>query len=104
MGNETSVIPEGIENIAPYAFYDNNNVTTMVIPSSVKTIGDYAFYGCRNMNDIKLGSNIDSIGDYAFMYCINIKTDNFGPVSYNSICLFHSRSYVNLPFSFYSCI
>ena len=77
IGNETSIIPEGVVNIASYAFYNNDRVTNMVIPSSVKTIGDYAFYGCRNLNDIKLNSNIESIGNNAFAYCSNITSADF---------------------------
>lgn len=76
-GNETSIIPEGIVHIAPYAFYNNKNVRAMTIPSSVQTIGDYAFYNCYGMNDITFSNNIVSIGDYAFYNFFNLKKLDF---------------------------
>lgn len=71
-GNETTVIPNYIVNIAAYAFYNNKSVTTMVIPTSVQTIGEYAFYNCNGINDIALSNNIVSVGAYAFYNCFNI--------------------------------
>lgn len=38
------VIPAGVEEIAPYAFYNDTNIVNIIMPDSVKLIGDCAFF------------------------------------------------------------
>lgn len=46
------VIPEGVENINNYAFYDCSELSSVTIPNSITSIGEYAFYGCNELTII----------------------------------------------------
>lgn len=79
-------IPEGIQSIAPYAFYweldEKGNgvydISAIKWPTTLKEIGDYAFYGC-SVSTIPL---IEKIGSYSFAYAdawaLAEKEDDFG--------------------------
>ena len=41
-----TLLPPTIESIAPYAFYNNINLTNITLPAKVETIGDRAFSDC----------------------------------------------------------
>ena len=48
-GNASNVIvPNGIDIIAPQAFYGNTRINNVSLPESVTFIGAYAFYNCSN--------------------------------------------------------
>lgn len=62
-------IPEGVTEIANYAFYYNANVKTLTIPSSVTKIGEGAFGNCTSLGSVTLkGNNLKEIGNFAFAY------------------------------------
>ena len=63
------IIPEGVENIRQYAFYDYGNLTSVTIPNSVTSIGNNAFYGCYDLTSITIGNGVTSIGYRAFDKC-----------------------------------
>ena len=46
-GCQNTVIPNSVESIGEYAFYNCSGLTSITIPNSVKSIGEYAFYGCN---------------------------------------------------------
>ena len=58
-------IPNTVKTIGREAFYENKNLETVVLPDSVEIIEDYAFYEAKVKN-IKLSNNLKSIGAYAF--------------------------------------
>ena len=45
-------IPEGVIEIAKFAFKDCNNISILHLPSSLKKIGINAFYRCNNLKKI----------------------------------------------------
>ena len=63
------IIPSGILQIAPNAFYENKSITSVIVPSSVFAIGDRAFMGCDKLNEIELNLGLVSIGKEAFADC-----------------------------------
>lgn len=69
------VVPDGVEEIQKYAFYNCSALESVVIPKSVRFIREYAFY-----NDVKLNSvdleNVESIGAHAFDGCKNLLSAN----------------------------
>lgn len=80
-----------VTSIAPYAFYERTDITTIKLPAYLREIDDYAFYGCSATNTIYLpyrrsddGTHligIQRIGDYglaAGKYAVSSKS--FGPV------------------------
>ena len=58
-------LPEGLEEIAGYAFYNCTQLTECNLPSTVRTIGAYAFRNCA-ISGLTLPAQLRSIGDYAF--------------------------------------
>lgn len=53
------VIPEGIEEVSPYAFYNGQQFNSVSIPKSVKRIGKYAFYQCNKIKKVDTASVSD---------------------------------------------
>lgn len=55
------VIPEGVQSIAAYAFYDAVGLETLTVVDSVQEIGENAF--CRtDLQEVHLGKGLRSIG------------------------------------------
>ena len=66
-------IPEGIEAIKAYAFYNCKSLISLNFPSSLKSIGSNAFWACRNIrNNVTIPSSVTSIGTNAFYFCLDI--------------------------------
>ena len=72
-------VPEGTEEIAPYAFEDNMRVSSIVLPDSVGIIGEYAFLNAGGLTGMVFGSGVKSIGENAFYCCDNLKTVEVSP-------------------------
>lgn len=58
------VIPEGVEIIDKYLFY-NIGIVKVTLPESLKVIEECAFYAC-NLNEIYFPDNIEHVHDSAF--------------------------------------
>lgn len=89
------VVPEGVEDIQKFAFYNCTNLRKVVLPKTVKYIREYAFCkdaeleeiniedayvigtsafnGCESLKAIDL-SKVYAIGANAFEDCISLKT------------------------------
>lgn len=62
-----AIIPEGITEIADYAFADCNDLEILIIGDNLKRIGKYAFANLPNLKYIYLNSSsLTTIDDYAF--------------------------------------
>ncbi len=80
---ESYTIPEGVTEIADYAF-EYSNITGITIPDSVTSIGNYAFGYCEDLYDISIGKNVGVIGENAFSDCYSL-TDVELPYAVGSI-------------------
>lgn len=61
------IIPEGVADIASYAFSGCEGVESVTIPESVKSIGDYAFSSCSNLNKVTCyAENVPTINNSIF--------------------------------------
>lgn len=76
----TSVtIPDGVEDIKKYAFYNCAALETVTLPSSVKYVRDYAFSTNTSLNiysslkNINL-ENVEVIGEGAFANCTKLES------------------------------
>lgn len=90
-------LPQGIKNIAAYAFAWCENIESITLPTSlrfieegtfegctsiksihipagVKYIGSLAFEGCKRLSDIKLSNSIEHIGSRAFGCCHSLQS------------------------------
>ena len=63
----TCVVPDGIVNIASYAF-NGGQFSSVTLPATLKKIGDLAFSDCFNLGgSIEIPSEVTKIGEYAFL-------------------------------------
>ena len=69
------IIPEGVEEIQKYAFYNCQSLRKVVLPESIKFIREYAFYNDTELKDINL-EKVQVIGREAFKNCENLELDN----------------------------
>ncbi len=72
---DTYTIPDSVESIEKYAFYECTALTSIVIPNSVRTLGESAFYGCINLIALSIPVSLDSVSSNehpAFEGCIGI--------------------------------
>lgn len=62
-------IPDGVKQIGPNVFKNNNSITEVSIPDSVWRICEDAFYGCGNLKSVTGGMEVEVIEDRAFAGC-----------------------------------
>lgn len=67
------IVPDSVEKICKYAFYQDTSLENVEIPDSVKEIGDYAFIGCRNITSLKLPDSIKKLGYRSLCGMNNLK-------------------------------
>ena len=51
----------------------SNYLNAVYLPESVEKIGDYTFYNCRNLTEITLSDGLYSVGSDAFMNCHHMR-------------------------------
>lgn len=61
--------------------YGNKTVTSVVIPDGVETIEKYAFYNCEILREVTLPETCTKIGQSAFENCGLLESVNFDDVS-----------------------
>ena len=89
-GTSTEVsIPEGVTEIGPWCFFENQTIQKVILPGTVRTVGYCAFYGsalkeavlpegletidqlafyCDGLSRIRIPRSVKEIGDYAFSW------------------------------------
>ncbi|MBR6550860.1 MAG: leucine-rich repeat domain-containing protein [Paludibacteraceae bacterium] len=70
------VIPNTVDSIHNYAFYECFSLTSVSIGNSVTSIGDYAFDGCSSLTSVTIGNSVMSIGKNAFFNCSSLTSIN----------------------------
>lgn len=60
-------VPEGVEKITDFAFY-NSEIESVKLPNSIKKIGDEAFSNCHNLKEVNLGNGVKQLGNYVFSW------------------------------------
>ena len=73
LGGKNSVVPDGIMEIARYAFA-YTGITEITIPDSVIRIDEYAFCACKQLKSVVLPQNITSIEKSTFWECSSLET------------------------------
>ena len=71
-------IPEGVEKITDFAFY-NSEIQSIKLPDSIKRIGDEAFSNCHNLKEINLGNGVRQLGNYVFSWDENLSKIELPP-------------------------
>ncbi len=68
------VVPDGIEEIKPLAFYGFTAMTSLTLPTSVKKLGNYAFYASTGLTEVTLPEGVEDIGRGIFDGCTSLTT------------------------------
>lgn len=105
-------IPEGTEEIKPYAFYNAVTLESVQIPSSVKKIGERAFSGCVGLALLNLPQGVSVIGESAFAYCSELREVGlpsslteigisafYGTVKLEEVAIYDLESYLKINFT-----
>ena len=66
------VIPNTVNTIRNYAFYNGSSLTSITIPNSVTSIGSCAFRNCQSLTSITIPNSVTSIEDYVFADCSSL--------------------------------
>lgn len=64
-------IPEGVKEIANYAFHNQRNLTRVTIPNTVTTIG-YSFQMCVSLEKIEIPNSVETIEKDCFANSSNL--------------------------------
>ena len=92
-------VPEGVEQIATFAFLKNEHLRDLSLPASVREIGDMTFFGCSRLGAYEYDAQTDSllgtgfalpdtlekIGADAFSRCGSIAPTLYVPASVREI-------------------
>ena len=62
-------IPSGVETVAPYAYYDADNINAIYVSNTVVEFGEYSFYGCDILVAVYMSDSVRTIGTQAFSNC-----------------------------------
>ena len=87
IGNNTItsvVIPDGVETIEKYAFYNCKILEKVTLPDTLKSIGEQAFASCSVLRNINLGK-VRIIRDKAFSKCDSLTCDDIGGIDLTSL-------------------
>ncbi len=90
------IIPEGVESIGKYAFYDCTNLMEVVLPTTITegansyltAIGEGAFGNCTELTKINIGKieegncPVTTLGDYAFYNCKKLTNFDFTSIGW----------------------
>ena len=68
------VIPDGVEEIQKYAFYNCSALESVTIPESIKFIREFAFYGNESLKTFDF-KKTQAIGRDAFGNCVELKLE-----------------------------
>ncbi len=66
---ESLIFPDGVAEIASYAFKGYSSIKSVYIPDSVESIGAEAFNNCASLCSVEIGGSVDIIGSSAFYQC-----------------------------------
>ena len=73
-GDENKVVvPDGVKTLSQGVFY-GAAMSEIVLPDSLEVIEGYVFYQCQNLKTVTIPKNVKEIGDYAFDYCPSLES------------------------------
>lgn len=72
-------IPEGVIELSPCLFWDNQNIKEVKLPNSLINISGDTFYNCQNLEKVNIPINCKFMGNNPFAGCPKIKIKNKSP-------------------------
>ena len=62
-------VPDGVERLEDYAFYECTSLVSITLPDSLTSLGDGAFEACTSLASATLPDGLTSISEAAFYGC-----------------------------------
>lgn len=87
LGNNTVtsvVIPDGVEEVRKYAFYNCSALESVTLGKDCEKIFEYAFWNDYNLKNVNF-DNVRVISKYAFNKCINLDCQDIGGVNFDKL-------------------
>lgn len=79
-GNKSIVVvPEGITELAPCLFWDNQLIEEVILPDTLVNISGDTFYNSSNLKKVNIPKNVKFMGNNPFAGCPNIEVINESP-------------------------
>lgn len=78
------VVPEEVTDIGT-VFMNNTYIQKVILPEGITQLANYAFYNCTNLAEINIPANVTTIGNYCFDYCGSLSTVIFEGTALTSI-------------------
>ena len=97
LGNNTVtsvVIPDGVETVQKYAFYNCKLLSSVELPSTCKTIEEYAFADCEVLKNVNF-DHVKVIQDYAFYNCESLSCEEIGGPRMEGVYAIGDRAFAN---------
>lgn len=71
---KTVVVPEGVEELEPGCFSDNDTVEEIILPETLEAICEDCFENCPNLKKVVIPANVESMfdDDDSFAGCPNL--------------------------------
>ncbi len=73
---EKIVVPEGVRELAPCLFWDNQIIKEVVLPDSLENISGDTFYNCSNLEKVNIPKNVKYMGNNPFAGCRKVRITN----------------------------
>lgn len=84
IGCKSTIVPQNVNSIEPYAFYRCVKLDSISIPNNVKSIGEEAFACCESLKSISFANSELIFGAGCFSYCRSLTSIKL-PEKLNSI-------------------
>lgn len=79
-GNKSIVVvPEGVTELAPCLFWDNQVIEEVILPDTLVNISGDTFYNSSNIRKVNIPKNVKFMGNNPFAGCPNIEVINESP-------------------------
>ena len=101
IGNNTVtsvVVPEGVEAINKYAFYNCTKLTDVILPASCKSIGQFAFSDSKLLKNVNF-DNVKIVADYAFYNCASLSCEEIGGAKTEALYAVGNYGFANTRFT-----
>ena len=79
-GNKSIVVvPEGVTELAPCLFWDNQVIEEVILPDTLVNISGDTFYNSSNLRKVNIPKSVKFMGNNPFAGCPNIEVINESP-------------------------
>ncbi len=73
------IVPEGVTELAPCLFWDNQIIEEVVLPDSLVNLSGDTFYNSKNLKRVTITKNVKFMGNNPFAGCPKIVVKNESP-------------------------